>query len=196
MHQQENQGLKLPHIARGCTAASSVWLSASSPTSRFIEESRENAPFSSGKNEHAHLVLVCVCTHPHKHTQMPAGGGLACKAGRQFYLLNGSVPDWCFCIGFFHFYNQDNVWQPAYLKRLLCSQLLSAQKCEGLGGERLDTLLNKWTGLDLTFKKNYFFYWKLFPKAFLNTSDWDILHTQFTLLGYNIFSGTHSWESS
>lgn len=94
--------------------------------SRFIEESRENAPFSSGKKKHAHLVL-CVCTHPHNQAQMHAGGGLACKMGRQLYPLNGSAPGWCFCTAFFHFYNQNNIWQPAYLKRLLCWQLPCAE---------------------------------------------------------------------
>lgn len=41
-----------------------------------------------------------------------------------------------------------------------------AQKCERLGCERLATLVNKWTGLDLTFYKFIYFTENCFPKWF------------------------------
>lgn len=50
-----------------------------------------------------------------------------------------------------------------------------------------------WIGFNVL--QIYLFYWKLFPKVVLNT--WvEYLHTQFTLLRYNMFSGTHSWKSA
>lgn len=55
-----------------------------------------------GKNS-LHILSLCVCPHPHEHTQVHAGGGLVCKADRHSYPLNGSMPEWCSCIGFFHF---------------------------------------------------------------------------------------------
>lgn len=158
-----------------------------SHTQIYQEEQGKCTFFFWGKKDPHLLVFIYVHTHIYTHTY--AGGSLECEAERQFYPINGSVPDLCFASVSFTFttriiFASQHISKDCYVD----SYLLSAQKCE-----RLTTLVSKWTGLDLPFFS--LFYWILFPKALLNTSDWNIciINLHYTSA---TFSDTHSWESS
>lgn len=159
-----------------------------SHTQIYQEEQGECTFFFWGKKDPHLLVFIYVHTHIYTHTY--AGGSLECEAERQFYPINGSVPDLCFASVSFTFttriiFASQHISKDCYVD----SYLLSAQKCE-----RLTTLVSKWTGLDLPFF--FFILLNIVPKSTFKHLWLEYLYNQFTLYKCNMFSGTHSWESS